>query len=114
MLATAHELLLSIGANIQKHGNCTLCAPAYMTNVPGSLLQVACCDMIPPFPDFPTEWRATVEANIINQGYTYVQRETYSEAHVRLIATAGCRCARGAFRHLVSDVTRHHLVLSAS
>ncbi len=40
--------------------------------------------MIPPFPDFPTEWRATVEANIINQGYTYVQRETYSEAHVRL------------------------------
>jgi hypothetical protein len=51
-----------------------------------SLLQVACCDMIPPFPDFPTEWRATVEANIINQGYTYVQRETYSEAHVRHIA----------------------------
>ena len=55
-------------------------------------LQVACCDMIPPFPDFPTEWRATVEANIINQGYTYVQRETYSEAHVRLMAAAGCNC----------------------
>lgn len=54
--------------------------------MPSSLLQVACCDMIPPFPDFPTEWRATVEANIINQGYTYVQRETYSEAHVRLMA----------------------------
>lgn len=41
--------------------------------------------MIPPFPDFPTEWRATVEANIINQGYTYVQRETYSESQVPLI-----------------------------
>jgi len=49
----------------------------------GSNVQVACCDLIPPFPDFPTEWMATVEANIINQGYTYVQRETYSEAHVR-------------------------------
>jgi hypothetical protein len=80
----------------------------------GSSLQVACCDMIPPFPDFPTEWRATVEANIINQGYTYVQRETYSEAHVRLSATAGCRCTSGAFRYLVPDVPRHHLVLSAS
>jgi len=42
--------------------------------------QVACCNLIPPFPDFPTEWRSTVEANIVNQGYTYVQRETYSQA----------------------------------
>lgn len=38
--------------------------------------------MIPPFPDFPTEWSSTVEANIINQGYTYVQKETYSESKV--------------------------------
>jgi hypothetical protein len=63
------------------------CASWIVSFVSFLMLQVACCDMIPPFPDFPTEWRATVEANIINQGYTYVQRETYSEAHVRLLAT---------------------------
>lgn len=74
--------------------------------------------MIPPFPDFPTEWRATVEANIINQGYTYVQRETYSEAHVRLIATHRYSrlqmCQWCIQISCVSDVPRHHLVLSAS
>ena len=57
--------------------------------------------MIPPFPDFPTEWRATVEANIINQGYTYVQRETYSEAHVSRMAAASCKHTTIAFRSVV-------------
>ena len=33
-------------------------------------------------PDFPTEWSATVEANIVDQGYTYVQKETYSQTQV--------------------------------
>ena len=44
--------------------------------------EVACCNLIPPFPDFPSEWSATVEANIVNDGYTYVQREIYSAAQV--------------------------------
>ena len=46
--------------------------------------EVACCNLIPPFPDFPSEWSATVEANIVNDGYTYVQREIYSAAQVAL------------------------------
>ena len=44
--------------------------------------EVACCNLVPPFPDFPSEWSATVEANIVNDGYTYVQREMYSAAQV--------------------------------
>ena len=48
--------------------------------------EVACCNLIPPFPDFPSEWSATVEANIINDGYTYVQRELYSAAQVRAVS----------------------------
>ncbi len=47
--------------------------------------EVACCNLVPPFPDFPTEWSATVEANIVNDGYTYVQRELYSASQVRII-----------------------------
>ena len=49
--------------------------------------QVACCDLVPPIPDFPTEWSATVEANIVNQGYTYVQKETYSQTQVGALGT---------------------------
>ncbi len=47
--------------------------------------EVACCDLIPPFPDFPSEWSVTVEANILNDGYTYVQREIYSAAQVTVM-----------------------------
>jgi hypothetical protein len=39
---------------------------------------VACVNLRPPFPDFPDEWVATVEANIINKGYTFAMREYYS------------------------------------
>ncbi|KAK9820061.1 hypothetical protein WJX72_005604 [[Myrmecia] bisecta] len=39
---------------------------------------VACCNMVPPFPDFPSEWSATVETNIVDRGYTFVMTQYYS------------------------------------
>jgi hypothetical protein len=39
-----------------------------------------CCNIQPVFPDFPSEWSATVEANIVEKGYTYVQHEYYSQS----------------------------------
>ena len=75
-------------------------------------LQLACCELVPPFPNFPDEWwvdciepttvsvnffetvqcespfstcrTATIEINIVNKGYTFVQREYYSKSAVRL------------------------------
>mmetsp|Transcript_46590 Transcript_46590/g.149626 ORF Transcript_46590/g.149626 Transcript_46590/m.149626 type:complete len:388 (+) Transcript_46590:1322-2485(+) len=38
----------------------------------------ACCDLVPPFPELPADWTATIEAAITNKGYTYTRREVYS------------------------------------
>lgn len=44
----------------------------------GSRAQV-CCDLVPAFPDLPDERSATIEANIVNQNYTFVARHYFSQ-----------------------------------
>lgn len=39
---------------------------------------IACTAMTPPLPDFPDEWSATVESNIVNKGYTFTMNQYYS------------------------------------
>ena len=75
--------------------------------------EVACCNLVPPFPDFPTEWSATVEANIVNDGYTYVQRELYSASQVRFV-TDSCRADPSYPEILCLTVAHSHLAAMAS
>ncbi|KAK9837398.1 hypothetical protein WJX84_001577, partial [Apatococcus fuscideae] len=41
---------------------------------------VSCSDMVPPFPDFPNEWQATIEMNRVDQGTTWAIDQTYSQS----------------------------------
>ena len=42
---------------------------------------LACCNMVPPFPNFPNDWTATIETNNLWSGFTQVTRELYSKTH---------------------------------
>ena len=42
---------------------------------------LACCDLVPPRPDLPDDWSATIEANINNRGYSISRREHHSARH---------------------------------
>ena len=41
---------------------------------------VGCSLMIPPPPDFPSDWSALVEANFANWGLTFTTRQLYSKS----------------------------------
>ncbi|KAK9846326.1 hypothetical protein WJX81_001544 [Elliptochloris bilobata] len=41
-------------------------------------IPVACCTLTPAFPDLPDEHSETIEANIVNQNYTFVAHHTFS------------------------------------
>jgi len=40
---------------------------------------LACQNLIPPFPDFPSDWSATIETTDVERGFTYVFQEIYSQ-----------------------------------
>lgn len=40
----------------------------------------ACCTLQPAFPDLPDEHSETIEANIVNQNYTFVARHMFSRS----------------------------------
>jgi len=56
---------LVVGATSAKHHPC--------------LARQACCTLLPAFPDFPEERSATIEANIVNQNFTFVARYMASQ-----------------------------------
>jgi len=62
---------------------------------------IACCQLAPPAPVLPDEWGATVEANIVEKGYTLALRQVYSAplARVRTEVHAG-----GADRVVFQDL----------
>ena len=40
----------------------------------------ACANMIPPPPDFPSDWSAMIEANFVDRGLTFTMRQLYSQS----------------------------------
>ena len=40
----------------------------------------ACCTLQPAFPDLPDEHSETIEANIVNQNFTFVARHMFSRS----------------------------------
>ncbi len=56
----------------------------------------ACCTLLPAFPDLPEERSATIEANIVNQNFTFVARYMASQ---RFAGVRGRPPAAPAARH---------------
>ncbi|GBG81222.1 hypothetical protein CBR_g31894 [Chara braunii] len=45
---------------------------------------IACCDLIPRFPDIPDEWTVTIESNLVKQRNTVYKTEFYSASRQKL------------------------------
>ena len=58
-------------------GSVVLYAPSPIADAPPT--PVACIGLAPPPPTFPDEWGATIEANIVDAGYTLPLRQIYSK-----------------------------------
>ena len=44
------------------------------------MCEQACCTLQPAFPDLPDEHSETIEANIVNQNFTFVARHMFSRS----------------------------------
>ena len=58
-------------------GSVVLYAPPFVAGAPPT--PVACIGLAPPPPTFPDEWGATIEANLVDAGYTLPLRQIYSK-----------------------------------
>ena len=83
VLAPALQMCVFQANNACTHRPCnsvqsSISGMSYSIADHGSHAQV-CCDLVPAFPDLPDERSATIEANIVNQNYTFVARHYFSQ-----------------------------------
>ena len=65
--------------NVRNKTCCDASSP--VVNLNPAMCAQACCTLQPAFPDLPDEHSETIEANIVNQNFTFVARHMFSRSY---------------------------------